>query len=174
MAKTKTDSRYWVREATEQDAYELAPKLRDEDVAEIWAANRATPLDALLLGVRSKYGKAWTGLDGNEVKLMFGVTANSAFTSIGVPWFLSAPLTPSQDVALARRSIYYVEMMRADFPMLENYTDARHKAAIRWLRWCGFTVEPAEPYGVDKLPFHRFWIKGYVRSGSNPSGNGRP
>ena len=37
-----------------------------------------------------------------------------------------------------------------------NYVDARHTDAIRWLKWLGFTLHPATPYGPFDLPFHKF------------------
>jgi hypothetical protein len=63
-------------------------------------------------------------------------------------------------IRIARLSCYYLDKMKERFSCLVNLVDARHEASIRWLRWCGFVVMPAEPAGVVGLPFHRFWMKG--------------
>ena len=46
-----------------------------------------------------------------------------------------------------------------DYSLLINFVDARHGVAIRWLKWLGFKVFPAKPFGPDKLPFHRFEMR---------------
>ena len=45
----------------------------------------------------------------------------------------------------------------AEFTIIENYCDARNSITVRWLKWLGFTVEEAEPYGVYNMPFHHFY-----------------
>ncbi len=42
------------------------------------------------------------------------------------------------------------------YRVLRNHVDARNSQAIRWLGWLGFTLKPAVPYGVARLPFHPF------------------
>ena len=37
--------------------------------------------------------------------------------------------------------------------------DARNARAIRWLRWLGFRIHPAEAHGIQGLPFHRFEMR---------------
>jgi len=60
---------------------------------------------------------------------------------------------------VGKRSRYYVLEMKRHFQRLENYVDARQKRSIRWLKWCGFTVENPKPWGTLGLPFHQFWME---------------
>ena len=46
--------------------------------------------------------------------------------------------------------------MLKTYRVLTNYADARNTTAIRWLRWLGFNILPAIPFGLDGLPFHPF------------------
>lgn len=50
-------------------------------------------------------------------------------------------------------------MLAAPFALLTNYVDARNAVSIRWLRWLGFEIEPAAPFGIHGLPFHRFSMR---------------
>ena len=46
--------------------------------------------------------------------------------------------------------------MRALFPYLFNFVDARNMKSIRWLKHLGYAVGPPVPFGVAGLPFHPF------------------
>lgn len=152
---------YSVRPATVEDAELLAPRIKPADVAEVWAASHRTPLQALLEGF-CRPGKVWAGLRAGEPFLLFGVGDLPGICPIGVPWMLSVPMRPGEALALLRRSRHHVETMRDGYTILQNWTDARHTESHQWLRWCGFRLEPAAPYGADGLPFHRFWMPGNV------------
>ena len=60
--------------------------------------------------------------------------------------------------AFLRRNREYVRQMQAAFPTLRNMVDARNEVSIRWLRWLGFTIEPAIRWGAAGMPFHPFWM----------------
>ena len=51
-----------------------------------------------------------------------------------------------------------IEEMKKEFELLFNVVDARYIKAIKWLRWCGFTVKEAEPFGTLQQPFHEFYM----------------
>lgn len=151
MAKCK----YYVREAAIADAHELAPHLKAADLAEIWASGHHTGLEALLLGFEYRY-RNWAVVMNGQVAALFGVTAPSICSPVGTPWLLGRELTRGEGLALLRQSRHYVSQMARGFCTLENWTDARHLESHAWLRWCGFTLDAPQPWGVEKLPFHRF------------------
>lgn len=124
--------------ATEDDARELAPLLRVEDRAEVLALG-IDPVPALLNGVVTAR-EAWTYRDDGRIICMAGISPLSLIGHTGVPWLLGSPLV------LEHRRAFMVETRRMVarwltlFPLLRNVVDARYEAAIRWLRWLGFSI----------------------------------
>ena len=150
-------SRYAVRQAEEGDIAVIAADPRAEDVAELWACGRVTPEEAMRFGLRHGGGECWVGtVDGVPV-CMFGAVPASLLSRAGVPWMVGADELDRHALALVRRSKPAISAMKAVYDSLANVVDARNTSAIRWLRWCGFTVAD-EPmiYGPDRLPFHPF------------------
>jgi RimJ/RimL family protein N-acetyltransferase len=43
------------------------------------------------------------------------------------------------------------------FGRLENYVHAENKASVRWLKWLGFTMDEAAPYGPRGENFIHFY-----------------
>jgi hypothetical protein len=74
----------------------------------------------------------------------------------GCPWLLA-----TNDWSKHRRYILAVTpkcvaAFHSFYPKLTNYVDTRHTNSIRWLRWAGFDIHPAEPFGLFGMPFHKF------------------
>lgn len=136
----------------------LAPRLRAADLAEIQASSGKDPEGVLLCSVAlSDAAWAWC-IDGTPV-LIGGLAPHPENRAWGVPWALGsedASRHPRQLVGLlvttARRALLRYER-------LENYVDARNHKALAFLRWAGFAIHEAEPYGVAGLPFHRFTLE---------------
>jgi stage V sporulation protein SpoVS len=135
--------------STEDDARELAPLLRAEDRAEVLALGVA-PVDGLLQSLAAAR-EAWTYRDDGRIICMAGVAPLSLIGSTGIPWLLGSPLV------VAHRRAFMVETRRMVarwldwFPVLRNVVDARYQAAIRWLRWLGFTI--GEPFNLSRGVF---------------------
>ena len=144
-----------IRPATEDDARDLAPRMREADAAEVWASGRKTPKAALLSSVRLS-SHAWAGLVDGEIVAMWGVCPASMLSRVGVPWMLASDALVAHQKAFLRRNAQYVAFMLSCYTRLTNWVDARNTTSIHWLRWLGFTIQPAEPHGALKMPFHRF------------------
>lgn len=134
----------------------VAAWMRACDVAEIWASHHYTAQAALLEGVAVST-LAYTAMVDGEPVCIFGVAPRSLLTGEGLPWMLATDGLQQIERVLARMSKPVVEAMLDAYPMLGNWVDARNTRTIRWLKWLGFTVEPAAPFGAEQLPFHRFW-----------------
>lgn len=146
-----------IRRALPEDVAAIAGDPRQADVAELWACGRVTPRQALEFGLRYGGEHVWTGLIDGEPVCMFGVTPTSLLGRAGTPWMVGTGRLDQHAVALIRHSRGAVRTMRSAYDSMANMVDARNTAAIRWLRWIGFTVaEKAQPFGPDRLPFHRF------------------
>lgn len=153
---SRSAGKYSVSAATEADAHELAPKLRTADVQEIWAAARRTPLDALLSAVHMSGETALSGRVDGRVACMWGVAPASFLSDVYRPWLLASDEIVPHARTFLRLNRDWMIWASTEYPILENYVDARNEVSIRWLRWLGFDILPPEPMGPDRVPFHRF------------------
>lgn len=80
----------------------------------------------------------------------------SILSGTGVPWVLAMDTLLGVKRDFLRQSRIYVAPMQEKFPLLENFVHADNALAIRWLRWCGFTVA-GEPEVINGERFFRFW-----------------
>src|SRR5262245_49618128 len=136
--------------ATEQDARELAPRLRDQDHAEVLALG-SNPLEALQESVATAR-EAWTYRDGaGDIICMAGVCPQTLIGQTGVPWLLGSDLVRAHAPTLFRESRRMVGQWLDTFPILQNQVPADYTAALRWVRWLGFTVEPIQPFHTVRL-----------------------
>lgn len=131
--------------AAEDDARELAPLLRKEDRAEVLALG-VEPVDGLLQSL-SAAREAWTYRDDGRIICMAGVAPLSLIGSTGIPWLLGSPLVATHRRAFMVETRRMVAHWLTVFPILRNAVDARYDAAIRWLRWLGFTIGEPFPLG---------------------------
>lgn len=149
-----------VRLARPGDAELLAPRMRAEDAAECLASCGLGPLPALLESIAAS--RVVFALElGGELAALFGVVDGPRKTLLGptafdIIWSLTSDAVTRHPRAFWRESKRIVaELLRA-FPELRNAIDARYTAALRWVARLGAEVQPAEPWGVSGLPFHRF------------------
>ena len=142
-----------IRPVHELDCYELASRLRKADAEEAWASAEATPLEAVLRSWRGSV-LSWSGFADGRLVCMWGVCPGPGY---GVPWMLGTDEVVTYQKHFLRRNRSFVLRMHQEFDRLYNWVDARNVVAIRWLRWLGFTIEPAVSHGPLDLPFHLFW-----------------
>ena len=135
--------------ATEGDARELAPLLRAEDRAEVLALG-VEPVDGLLQSLGAAR-EAWTYRDDGRIICMAGVAPLSLIGSTGIPWLLGSPLVAAHRRAFMLETRRMVAHWLTIFLQLRNVVDARYEAAIRWLRWLGFTI--GEPFPLARGVF---------------------
>lgn len=147
-----------IRPAVLEDAAELAPLLRQADRDEVFASHGLSPEEALPLALNMST-HAWAGCLDDRVVCLFGVSPISMLTGKGSPWFLASPEIEDHQIAFLRRNRPYVRFMSHVYPLLENHVDARNRKSMKWLRWLGFNLFPAEPWGYQQLPFHRFELR---------------
>lgn len=149
-------SEYAIRLATDEDVEYIAANLRQQDKDEVLAAAGLSPRLALKYTVNVSRDSYVGTVDGRPVAL-FGVSEGTALTPAAIPWLVGTPELEKHARRFARSSRENLrELVIRDHKLLENYVDARNTYAVRWLRWLGFTVHEAKPFGVERLPFHRF------------------
>lgn len=88
-------------------------------------------------------------LDGYPIAI-YGVT------ECGSIWMLGTEEADNHPIAFGRISKAFMAEMQAIYTRLYNYVDVKNIKSIEWLKWLGFTICEAQPYGAGKLPFHYF------------------
>ena len=143
--------------ATPEHIPHLAANMRGSDRREVWASHRHTPQEALEASLACS-DLAWTCCVQSVPAFMWGVARQGAMTSFtGVPWLLGTPRMYAVRRDFLRHCLVYVNAMQEAFPLLENYVHAENQASVRWLEWCGFTVEREIPELINDEDFYRFW-----------------
>ncbi|MDL2315710.1 hypothetical protein LJC59_01315 [Desulfovibrio sp. OttesenSCG-928-A18] len=144
------------REALPEHAAHIARHMREADRAEVWASGLQTPSEALEESL-SRSVLAWTCFVDGVPAAMAGVCPRgSLFSRIGVPWLLATDALNAVRRSFARHSRFYVDAMQDAFPRLENYVHAGNSTSLRWLAWCGFSIDRA-PVNINGEDFFLFW-----------------
>tara|TARA_Y100001938_G_C8052372_1_gene412524 strand:- start:709 stop:1185 length:477 start_codon:yes stop_codon:yes gene_type:complete len=142
----------YVRPSVLEDVEYLAPRLRDEDVAEAQAHSGVSAYDALKIGFENCLN-CGTGVLKDEPILMFG--ASQILPDVGMVWMLGTDKIAEGRVSVLRQSKEWLAELHEEFELLFNYVDARNEVHIKWLKWLGFSFINLHPeFGVGKLPFY--------------------
>jgi hypothetical protein len=150
-----SETEYTIEDARLEDALLMAHKMRASDKAEIWASHRSLPLPALVRCIRGAE-RARTGRVDGEIACIFGIGRQNLMGTVGTIWMLGTNLLEQHGIRFLRENQREIVDISREFAIIENYCDARNKVTLRWLKWLGFTIEEAQPYGVYNLQFHHF------------------
>lgn len=149
---------YAIRPATLVDAFDLAPRLRPADLAEIEAASGRPAADVLADSVeRSLWSEAL--LIDDRVEALGGLTTGSVLFGPGIPWLLGSDRMTQSVRWFMSQSRRQVTRMLGTYDVLVNWVDARNTTSVRYLRKLGFTIEAPTVWGAAGLPFHRFHME---------------
>lgn len=146
--------------ATQADLDKLKGRFRQADCDEVYAMSGRDINEAAQEGFRTSE-LCWIGLWDDDPISIFGCRRLSILSNDGTPWLLGTDRIREpgiKETFIAANSVY-IKTMLETFEYLENFVDARNIIAVKWLQRLGFTIEPAEPMGFQKLPFHRFWLR---------------
>lgn len=139
------------------DIVHVAENMRLADVEEISASSGLAPFECLLLSVSiSSYSK--TIESNGEAIAILGMC--SLPDGSGSPWLLGTDLIVKRKKSFLNSAKSAMVEMLGISPALANYVHARNEKSISFLKWLGFSIEGAEPFGVSMEPFHRFSIGG--------------
>ena len=107
---------------------------------------------------------SWTGMltPGMKPVCMWGlIPFGGLLSGQAAPWFSSTDELGRHRVFFVKRNRKFLRRMLDLYPHLTDYVDVRHKRAIRWLKWLGFTVGPEiKTFGPNSMPFYKFEMKG--------------
>lgn len=132
----------------------IAAHIREADRQEIDALVDWGAEEALRRSVASSFD-AWTGTVDGEPVCMFGLSSPSIVSGRGIAWLLGTNGVERNALPFLRRNRAYIDRCLALCPILENWVHVEHRVSIRWLRWLGFSMDDAAPFGPHGIPFHR-------------------
>lgn len=126
--------------------------LRQSDIDEIAATSGLTPEVALTKAV--EVSDWWYAVEapGDGLIAVFGVAPSrlgDALEGIGCPWFLATDAFYKHKISSSRLARKWLERMHQDYPVLFQFVDVRHKAALNWVEWLGFDVIHTQTYGTQ-------------------------
>jgi hypothetical protein len=154
--KEKTSMKPWrIEQATPEHIPAVAAHMREADRREVWAYSRHKPEEALRVSLSRSLFARTVIVDGLPV-LMYGVGVPALLGSTGSPWLLATDAVYEVLFSFLKYSRVVVRHMQSLFPRLENYVHADNALSVRWLRWCGFSIDDT-PELFNGEPFYLFW-----------------
>lgn len=144
---------------TDRHMRQLAKTMRDEDVAEVWAASRQDPLTALRRSFAFSAEPPISVLYKKRVLCIFGVSEPSFFSSTGIPWMLTSKYMTKHVRGLLEHAPRHLARWMDKYVEMGNVVDARNRGAIRLLKWLGFELGEPVAFGPDALLFHPFIMR---------------
>ena len=138
-----------------EDIENIAGRMRLEDVEEVWALARMSGRDALAQSFNISQD-CWVGEQDGKLFCVLGCVPGEAGATL---WMLFTSDVRYLPMSFFRQSKEHLQVMLATYGRLSNYTDAKNAFILKWLKWLGFTVGPAETMGIDGKLCHRFWIE---------------
>lgn len=118
-------------------------QLRQSDLDEIAATSGLDPEVALLKS--TEVSDWWYAVEDPKdgIIAVFGVApsrVDSPLPGIGCPWFLATDAFYNHKISASRLAKQCLRRMHQTYPVLYQFVDARHKAALDWVCWLGFDV----------------------------------
>ena len=158
MKKDYWKGRIVVREATTEDALQVADNLRKADQKELWSAFRLRPKDGCLKSLERSERVFVIDLEGKAIAI-FGVTTLSLIDRRGIIWLLGTDEIFNIAVTFEKYTKAFVESFLMEWDVLENWVHAKNRISLKWLRRAGFNIGDPVPYGLDKELFRKIEIR---------------
>ena len=153
--------RVWFRKADKWDIDSLAPKLREEDMAEL-AASGIPATAALREGITTPGAEAYTAVYGPtaEPSAVFGAVPVSAAGNTAVVWLLGTRRVDSCKFEYLHFGQRFLAYLRGRYHLLFNRVDERSVKSVRFLRLLGFRFDPTRDLVGRDTTFLYFEMEG--------------
>ena len=150
----------YVRLAKYEDAYVLAPKVREADKAELKASDNIEPLEALQSPFSEKRSITYSIVedkDNNQEDIlgMFG-TVPTSIGYLGIIWLLSSDRLRKYSKRFLKENDKWIKEISKDYRCVYNYVDCRNTVSKRWLEHLGFELIETKPYGHAQSDFNLY------------------
>lgn len=93
-----------------------------------------------------------------EVKLD-GVTVCVMGVHVGAVSLMFAEWVDALPLSFFKISREVVDELRQRYPELGGHIYCNNHFSLRWARFLGFKIDPAQPYGPKQALFHRFYTE---------------
>lgn len=143
---------------TQEHINYVSENMRKQDVDEVWASSRSTPLQALNESVAVSQFSV-TVLIGEVPCCIAGLRYYDELSDYGSPWLLSSTDMIRHKRILLTESKLVLEEMLSIRSHLENYVHIGNTVSKRWLSYLGFTIAEEHEMGTGEI-FNRFYIRG--------------
>lgn len=145
-------------EPTQADIIELASRMRACDRLECEALGQADLRQAVAESVDASEWACAAFVDGALVSIG-GVSPQSLISDDAAPWMLSVEGIERYGRGVLAHAPRGLAFMQERYQRLSNVVHAHNRTAIRFIRWCGFSIgEAMEINGEQFLPFS--WERG--------------
>lgn len=139
------------------DVIYIAENARQADKDECHALS-GDDLFGSFAGTEGLYTNSWVWEGNGKVICIYGVTPTDKEKE-GVIWFIATDEFDKQKDTFRVFCKEIVSEMADGYEYLYNYVHAKHKKAIKWLKWLGFKMLEPEPIGVNGEMFHKFEVR---------------
>ena len=92
----------------------------------------------------------------DELVMVYGVIPASVLGGSGMIWALGTDGVTRHAKQFLKDSPNCLRECFDTYNHLYNWVDERNTASKRWLKWLGFELQEAKPFGPLGMPFHRF------------------
>jgi hypothetical protein len=135
-----------------------AIRLRDGDALEVAALGVARDEAFAASLARSIWAETYL-VDGEPAAIL-GLILPSLLGRVASPWLMTGQPVERHRKSFLRITRRRVEQMRGEWDLLVSWVHADYPRAIRWLRWLGFEISAARPFGLRGDLFHQATLKG--------------
>lgn len=145
-----------IKPTTEEDVVYLIENMRQADRDEIEVSYGDSRVEDIVRYSVKESREPMSGFGDGELVCIFGVVDVSLVERIGVPWMLTTDAIDKYQRLFLLNNRRYVRKWREQYKYLYNHVDVRNETAIKWLKWLGFDIHDAEPFGPYGAPFYKF------------------
>lgn len=136
----------------------LIVNMRQEVVDEVYASHGLQP-DEIQSDLSPMSSDVLALYDGDKLLGITGLHRLSFLSETASPWFLSTEAVKRHPRALITATKELLRKWTKEHALLVNYVPASFTDSLQWVRWAGYTVYDAVPYGPFDTPFHRIEIR---------------
>ena len=143
-----------IEKATLEHIALMSANVRKADRQEIFAAGGMSVEEALTKSIAMS-GSHFTGFIDDKIVCMFGIGEISMLKYQGIVWLIGTNEIEKHKKTFMQYSKGFIEKYKRDYSYMYNFVDSRNKLALAWLKWLGFKINKACPYGYEGRLFHK-------------------